>query len=575
MSSTVVDIHYLKEAGEIGQEGSAAPSRSQRAVRYALFALCSLIYLYPFMRVLMQGTDEGTLMYGAVRVMEGQVPFRDFFEVMGPGTFYWLALFFKVFGTTWLASRICLAVTSLATALVMYYLARQIGSKHQVLPTVLLLATSFGPLWPTISHHNDSNLFGLLSFSALLLFLKHRHPVLIFTAGTLAGLTTCFLQPKGIFLLVSFLLSIWVMQRKSATFLKAASWLVAGYTLVVFTVIALFWQAGALADWIYANLVWPLTRYSAGNAVRYAVGLREFYWHKWAAALSASFTPTVGCSVATILAVPLLFVALLPLILGVVALLCRSTAFTSVTVPYWAAGCALWLSEIHRKDITHLAFGSPILVILCFYLCERIEKKTIIYAMQVLTICTVFLASVNAFITLSATTKTLTRRGVVYTFKRDPVTEFLVAHVKPGEPIFAYPYSPMSYFLAGAKNPTRLSILVYRMHTDAQIQQVIQALDTYKVQYVVWNASATFDDAGIKWAFPENWAPRKEELIVEPYLLTHYDVVWADKGNRILKRKDTRQAATPISWRDQDPPLHTTSVRLTSLSDTRDQQIRK
>jgi len=52
------------------------------------------------MRILMHGPDEGTLIYGAQRVAEGQVPFRDFFEAMGPGTFYWEALFFKLFGIT-------------------------------------------------------------------------------------------------------------------------------------------------------------------------------------------------------------------------------------------------------------------------------------------------------------------------------------------------------------------------------------------------------------------------------------------------------------------------------------------
>lgn len=46
------------------------------------------------MRVVRLGTDEGSLVYGAVRIVHGQVFARDFFEVIGPGTFYWLAMFF-------------------------------------------------------------------------------------------------------------------------------------------------------------------------------------------------------------------------------------------------------------------------------------------------------------------------------------------------------------------------------------------------------------------------------------------------------------------------------------------------
>jgi hypothetical protein len=53
-----------------------------RARSYLIFALCASLYILPFMRLLMLGTDEGTLDYGAVRVLHGQVFTRDFFEVI-------------------------------------------------------------------------------------------------------------------------------------------------------------------------------------------------------------------------------------------------------------------------------------------------------------------------------------------------------------------------------------------------------------------------------------------------------------------------------------------------------------
>ncbi len=84
---------------------------------YLIFTLCAGLYLFPFMRLLLQTPPEGLLVYGAVRIVHGQVFARDFFEVVGPGTFYWLALFFKLFGVTFAATRICLFVTSLGTGL--------------------------------------------------------------------------------------------------------------------------------------------------------------------------------------------------------------------------------------------------------------------------------------------------------------------------------------------------------------------------------------------------------------------------------------------------------------------------
>src|SRR5262245_15891874 len=77
---------------------------------YLIFSLSLSVYLYPFMR-LFRGGDEATLVYGALRVTEGQIPLRDFFEVIGPGSFYWLAFFFKLFGTSFLASRMSVALT--------------------------------------------------------------------------------------------------------------------------------------------------------------------------------------------------------------------------------------------------------------------------------------------------------------------------------------------------------------------------------------------------------------------------------------------------------------------------------
>src|ERR1700723_235710 len=120
----------------------------ERLKSYLLFIVCASLYILPFMRLYMLGTDEGTLDYGAVRVVHGQVFARDFFEVIGPGTFYWLAAFFKLFGVSFLTTRICLFLTSLGTALLMYFLSRRVCERYRILPCSLLAGTYFGGLWP-------------------------------------------------------------------------------------------------------------------------------------------------------------------------------------------------------------------------------------------------------------------------------------------------------------------------------------------------------------------------------------------------------------------------------------------
>jgi hypothetical protein len=194
---------------------SAQATSARPYLRYILFALCFSLYLLPFMRLLLLGTDEGTLVHGAVRIVHGQVFARDFFEVIGPGTFYGLAAFFKLFGATFLTSRIYLFFTSLGTALLLYYLSRRVCEKYQLLPSVLFFAVSFGMLWPAISHHTDSNFVAILAFTCLVLWQDTRRSILLLIAGALAGAATCILQPKGMLLFCAFLACLWFENKRN------------------------------------------------------------------------------------------------------------------------------------------------------------------------------------------------------------------------------------------------------------------------------------------------------------------------------------------------------------------------
>jgi hypothetical protein len=40
--------------------------------------------------------DEGIILQGAERILRGQVPYRDFFSFFTPGSYYLLALLFKI-----------------------------------------------------------------------------------------------------------------------------------------------------------------------------------------------------------------------------------------------------------------------------------------------------------------------------------------------------------------------------------------------------------------------------------------------------------------------------------------------
>jgi len=502
-------------------------------IPYLLFTLSASLYFLPFMRILLQAQDEGILVYGALRIFSGQVFARDFFEVVGPGTFYWLALFLNLFGATFVATRICVFVSSLGTALAMYYLSRRICSRYRILPCILLAGTYFGSSWPAISHHVDSNCLALLSVACMTAWQAKRKHSLLFSAGALAGATTCFLQPKGVLLLLALLLWLWIERWRSATWLRSLGSVTAGYVTVVGFMLVYFWSRHAIWDLVYANAVWPSVHYSAVNVVPYAQGVIRDYWDHFVIT-KTGFHWTVA--MAAVLIAPFLFIAALPVLLpALAAARYRKNAVSPEVLLYWLCGSALWLSEVHRKDICHLVFGSALLIVLCVYYLEQHRAKIASLTLQVLAIGAGCLAGFNFFLVLAAHPMA-TRVGTVRIFKPIPILELLDNKVALGEVIFAYPYCPMYYFLSATTNPTRYGALVYNFDTPDQFDEVTAVLEQRRVRYAVWD---TTYQANIAGASP---GMRPEQFIIEPYLESHYRLVKEEDGVRLMERKDEAHA---------------------------------
>jgi hypothetical protein len=513
---------------------SARPSSTQRFVRYLMVALGVTLYLLPFLRLIFIGSDEGTLVEGAVRVLHGQVFARDFFEVMGPGTFYILAAMFKLFGATFLVARIWLFVTSFGTFLAMYFLSRRVCTRYQLLPPLLLVSVYFSTMWPMVNHHVDSNFFALLSVICIVLWQNVPKSGLLFASGVLSGVTTCILQPKGMLLLLAIVIWLWVQQRRRSARPAAIALVAAGYVSVVGGTLLYFWSRGALWDLIYMNFVWPSHNYGTVNTIPYATGMHQF-WSHWAGPIHHAWLST---PVAVVLIVPFLLVAALPALVIALGIPHGKDSLRTEILLYWLCGSALWLSEIHRLDIAHLTSGSPLLVILCIHFLVEYLGKIADWFLQFLAISAGALATVNLLIVLSVQSVP-TRVGAVGMFKQDPAIAFLDTHAAAGSEIFAYPTCPMYYFLSATTNPTRYSLLLYNYNTSSQFQDAIRVLDQHKVKYVLWDT--TVETKAAPYFSAAMYRP-VGGLLMEPYLEAHYKIVKDIDGLRILERKEDDHA---------------------------------
>jgi 4-amino-4-deoxy-L-arabinose transferase-like glycosyltransferase len=522
--------------------GATTTPGSNPVTRGALLFLLSLAYLFLHVKVLWRIGDEGTLVYGAQLVAQGALPYRDFFEVMGPASFYWLGLFFKLFGANILVARGVLLLTGALTILLIYWMTRRIyRGPFDVLPGVFFLVICF-PIWPGTNHHWDSNLFALLTVATFFLWQERRRWWLLALAGVLAGLTSCFIQQKGVLLVLSLALAIWgTAHRAGPAKSRIASQLgilLAGFAGVGGAVLLFFYLSGGLPDLLYANLIWPLTRYHQINQVPY--GFNLIYPN-----LQPVFPFPLGQVMTLLVALPLYIILCLPfLLLGLAGVCCfqksnRTRIFNAVTLPYWTAGFALWISELHRKDIMHLVYGSPLLLILLFLTwnyCFEGRRVLKVIGLGLLTFCIILHGSFYTLAAAHARQQIATRRGVLYGFKPDTALKFLMDQTKPGDYVFVYPYYPMYYFLADVKNPTRYSILLYNINTEDQFEEVINNLKQKQVKYVLWD-NMTAGSNLVNW-FPRYEHPPQKDLHLERYLESHYEVIEVQNDFKILRLRE-------------------------------------
>jgi hypothetical protein len=471
------------------------------------------------------------------------VPYRDFFEIMGPGSFYWLALFFKLFGLGWQVTRLYLLFTGIATALLVYSITRRfIRGAVSFLPPLFVIVLGL-PFWPGCSHHWDSNLFAL---AAVLCFLKwqagERFAWLI-AAGTLAGITSCFIQQKGLLLLLAFTITILAtptLVGGRSTAFKAAGYVWATYATVGAGVVLLFYGAGALRDLLYANLIWPLSGYESLNQMPYGKGMADLAIGPCSLLLRQLPLP-FALVIALLCLLPFAVIAVSPLLVIASAIAdawksrLREVILPAPMVAVVLSGLALWLSEIHRSDMIHLLFGAPVVLIALFVLTEQLFHHNRIKNIVVTAITlAIILLGCLELAECRTSYKIETRRGAVLDVTRDDALESLNSAVTRREWVFVYPYYPMYYYLADVRNPTRFSILLYHYNTAKQFEEVIRDLESKHVKYVLWDT--VVDGENLRTWFPAYVQPPRDQLKLERYLESTYDVVSIKNGFRILRR---------------------------------------
>ena len=133
--------------------------------------------------------DDGILGESALRVMQGQLPHRDFAEIYTGGLSVIHALAFRVFGVSLMSLRICAFLFFLAWIPAVYYVAlRFVSAVAAGLITLVAVAWSF-PNYPASMPSWYNLFFATFGALALLRYLDARKIRWIFLAGVCGGVS--------------------------------------------------------------------------------------------------------------------------------------------------------------------------------------------------------------------------------------------------------------------------------------------------------------------------------------------------------------------------------------------------
>src|SRR6185437_10625882 len=170
-------------------QGRSSPFDS--VIASAVFLAC-LGYLCLFLRYSSLELDEGIVLQGAERVLRGQIPYRDFFTFYTPGSFYLVALVFRIFGDSFVVARFSIAVCGAVCSVLTYALSRRVCGRG-IAVLCAMLATLAGTAFRFLVLHNPySTVFAFLALYAALRAIETRRLPWMFAAGSLASTTLLF-----------------------------------------------------------------------------------------------------------------------------------------------------------------------------------------------------------------------------------------------------------------------------------------------------------------------------------------------------------------------------------------------
>jgi len=514
--------------------------------------------------------DEGSQAAQALRIIHGDVIYRDFFTVVTPGSYYTVAWLFRIFGTHLMVMRWAVVIMGLGILLATLIAARRVVA-WPFAAAAALMTTVWGWFLVTPNLYSwEAMLFALMAMVCYLRDLQAPRRRWLWYAGVATGLSVLVKQNVGAYTAAALLLTVWLsrafdLEGDVRGRVRRSAQLIGGLCLpIVPAVLLLVWSGAGpylYESWIY----YPLRKYPQSFALPfppfYPV-LPEF----------ATLRDAIPAMLAGKIAEPAVyeiwikFVLYLPVVVypfALAALVVLVIQFHRSKNPALAreghallaislVGLLTLLQAWPRADVTHILFGMQPGFILLAYLsfcCWRAltrlpgPRRIVAAAAVILTLApeaallwngykrTDFEYS-NYIVALRTDRAAGILADGLEAQRIDKVSRYLVDHTAPDDPIFVVPWAAGFYFLADRPNPTRTDFMLFE--DPESYPCVLSRLEQRPPKYVIYGY--TWDVDGRH--FRDYGRPLDE------YIRTRYAIEAGVDGYEVWRRIDDASGAT-------------------------------
>ncbi len=455
-------------------------------VFYCLTTGCLYLNAFVFPHTpVYEGDTTPIYLLEAMKMVKGQFIYRDFFQFTFPGTQVFYLLLFKVFGArAWIPSAVWVLL-GIGLAWICVVISKQVlGGASVYLPSLLFLGVAFFSE-PDATHHWFS---ALACMAAMAVLMPQRSPSRWAAAGALCGVAVLFTHSCGMVAIAgfgAFLLWEWRAKKKARLWLlQSATCLFIPFLVITISVATyLAWKVGAK---LFINCT--------------VIFLMKF-WSKWFWG-----TPYVyGADLPTDLPAGIeegallmwIFIhLLLPLVYLLFFLRYRRRSEADSDQPWdrlmllSIVGLFLFLGIATSPVWFRLISVSVPALIVYIWMIQGADR--ISRALKHAAWACGLLALLAQPLALQAGWKGFldapTGRAALLNPDHYAKYQWILEHTHPGDYFFQADDCD-EYFLLGLQNPARVSFVTDSTYTrPGQVQNVIDMLEKYRVQWVMWSA---------------------------------------------------------------------------------------